>query len=354
MGRVRIAYRGREMRETYLRIMAASFPAAAVDRKRAVWDWLFDAPFATETHPGRLLTVEKDGTPVGASFLLPSRFVIDGSETSAVLPLATVVHPDHLGAGLALIKGIAEHLPGGLSIGQPNSDRLMKAHQRYGLITVAPRMLHRRLYRPGRVLARRARLPTPLAAMLDIAWRPSGWIGQRQGQSGRAARILPVDRFDAEYDQAWKRVMSSLPIAQVRNSRYLNWRYVDMPVASYRRAALRRGGRLAGYVAWRIEDGSRGRVCQIADILAYDNDRESYRLLLHAVDCDARQQRCDFAELSLAGGAALSDAVARAGFGLSKATLPLALQHDDPRMAARLSQLVPSLHFCRGDHDEDY
>ena len=46
-------------------------------------------------------------------------------------------------------------------------------------------------------------------------------------------RISRVDRFDRSVDRLWERCRPNLPLAVIRDARYLNWRYADCPDGCY-------------------------------------------------------------------------------------------------------------------------
>jgi len=93
--------------------------------------------------------------------------------------------------------------------------------------------------------------PTPEA--LRIGQRVAGYIpvrpvvslvrvlgradGGRLPWSAGLFRIEEVDRFGSEIDRLWEQVRSGLPVAIVRDARYLNWRYADCPDVRYRMLA---------------------------------------------------------------------------------------------------------------------
>ncbi len=54
----------------------------------------------------------------------------------------------------------------------------------------------------------------------------------------RDAQVVAVSRFDAEADRLWARLEPKYPMAIRRDAAYLNWRYVDNPLARYAAIAL--------------------------------------------------------------------------------------------------------------------
>jgi hypothetical protein len=72
-------------------------------------------------------------------------------------------------------------------------------------------------------------------------------------------RIEQVSRFPAGVDDLWQRCQMELPLAIIRDARYLNWRYADCPDLVYAKllAIDRWTGRVAGVAALRLGLGDR-------------------------------------------------------------------------------------------------
>ncbi|MFQ6104546.1 MAG: GNAT family N-acetyltransferase [Candidatus Glassbacteria bacterium] len=66
-------------------------------------------------------------------------------------------------------------------------------------------------------------------------------------------RIAAVDRFENGFDELWNRVSMQMGIAVVRDSAYLNWRYVENPQCNYEIYVAKdsRGG-VAGFIIFTL------------------------------------------------------------------------------------------------------
>lgn len=65
-------------------------------------------------------------------------------------------------------------------------------------------------------------------------------------------KVHQVERFDPLVDQFWERCRHELPLAIVRDARYLNWRYAGHPDVSYRLLIAARRGEVVGVAVLRI------------------------------------------------------------------------------------------------------
>jgi hypothetical protein len=54
-----------------------------------------------------------------------------------------------------------------------------------------------------------------------------------RGPIPKGVRMKRVERFDERFDDLWNRIKGDYPIMIVRDSAYLNWRYVDVPHRDY-------------------------------------------------------------------------------------------------------------------------
>jgi hypothetical protein len=110
-------------------------------------------------------------------------------------------------------------------------------------------------------------------------------------------RIEQVSRFPAAVDDLWPRCQSELPLAIIRDARYLNWRYADCPDVAYTKlvATDRWTGRVAGVAALRLGFEDR-RVALLMDWLVPGRRGQLAEALLrhcHAVAAASGQSRIE-------------------------------------------------------------
>jgi GNAT superfamily N-acetyltransferase len=98
--------------------------------------------------------------------------------------------------------------------------------------------------RPWAPLARAAlEHPTTAAASRALAWT----LLRRPSPANVTVR--EESAFGSDYDELWRSVRPALAVAQVRDARYLTWRFRESPFPFRVYAARHRNGVLAGYVA---------------------------------------------------------------------------------------------------------
>ncbi len=121
--------------------------------------------------------------------------------------------------------------------------------------------------------------PLTSAASRALAWT----LLTRPSPAGITVR--EESSFGSEYDDLWRAVRPSLPVAQVRDAAYLTWRFLENPF-QFRVFVARRGGALAGYLvtlSQRDDHLADLRRLFIADWLFAPEDSETVgRALLHA------------------------------------------------------------------------
>ncbi len=82
-------------------------------------------------------------------------------------------------------------------------------------------------------------------------------------------------RFDSQFDKLFNTVSDSSGIFGVRDSEYLNWRYIDCPLTSFNIGTLTDRDNLLGYVVFYVEDS----IAVMKDIFSV-NDRDVKTSLL--------------------------------------------------------------------------
>jgi hypothetical protein len=128
-------------------------------------------------------------------------------------------------------------------------------------------------------------LPNSVARAIDVAASlPLSLLNLRSPRLAKGESIDPVDRFTEEFDTAWKQIEQDITFAMDRRSAFLNWRYVEMPILTYKRAALRRDNVLLGYVVICIQQAHGVIVGRVTDIFAYNGAERDYALLMSWAD----------------------------------------------------------------------
>jgi hypothetical protein len=82
------------------------------------------------------------------------------------------------------------------------------------------------------------------------------------------SKVREISHFDERINEFWNTVSSDYNIIRIRDKKYLNWRYVDIPNANYIIYLAEEGGKICGYIILGCKDASGLIFGSIYDIIA--------------------------------------------------------------------------------------
>lgn len=203
--------------------------------------------------------------------VFPWRLSVGGREIRAAQAGDAMTHPSYRGRGLfsALVRAAWSELRDdnvafGFSFSNPGS---LSVYRKI-VVGRGPRagthvvLQFRRMVFPLSLRLARERFGAPamLVNGLDVAYR--AFRRHRWMPAGHLSAFT-VDRFGSEFDELWTRTSTKFGVLTVRDSRYLNWRFIDSPSGRYQVVGLRSRGALAGYVAFEIDSGGTGSIVDL-------------------------------------------------------------------------------------------
>jgi hypothetical protein len=172
-----------------------------------------------------------------------------------------------------------------------------------------------RWLRPEAVLARRLRLP-PLARLAGLGAVWNGLWEARLPPADARVQVRPVREAGPEFDALWQACAAQARASLVRDSAWVQWRYLSAPALDYVVLLAEREGTPAGYLAYRIESAAGRRVGYIADVAALPDGAALAALLRRAL-ADMRAGGAETAAGLFVPGTAAHQALRRAGFVFS-------------------------------------
>ncbi len=184
-----------------------------------VWNWRFRA---TPAGPG-IVDLSWDDVTLAAHYAVSTLgFSIAGQDWLTGLSGTTMTHPDY--RGLGLFPRLARSAYGRM------------AEQGMAMVWGFPNtMSHRGFIR-------------------DLGWRDIYEIPTfRLTLAGAGSlppptsAVVPLERFDARFDQLWQSVKDEIPVIGRRDARALTWRYTLNPLERYEILGYLQGEQLAGY-----------------------------------------------------------------------------------------------------------
>ena len=245
----------------------------AVDRLRFLWDWSRRNP-AASGDPAYWV-VREGPTLIAACPLTPVRVSVRGRRGARHLERRSLVvgERQRQGLGGALLR--AWDRGTGVAFGAGFSDATRQRLDELRWPRTVPLAC---LVKPiSRRALRRPNWPLPVNRLVSALTLPFVQFVSRL--QPLKEEVQAVRRFDTGVDQLWERVKASLALAVRRDSRYLNWRFVEPPHVRYQAAVLRRDDEVAGYVVYRHLREPQGRVTHIVDFLADPSDERAIKTL---------------------------------------------------------------------------
>ncbi len=319
----------------------------AADRLRLHWDWARRNP-ANGVEPPYWV-VREGPTVIAASQLTPVRVLVAGSEVAGTWSSDPLVVAERQRQGLggsmlrAWDRGTGVAL--GARLSAATRARLDEMRWPSGLPLPC-------LVKP---LSRRAfRIPTwPVAINRLVSAIALPLVRVVSRTQPLKEEIEVVRRFDARVDRLWERLGSRFALAVRRDSRYLNWKYVEPPHVRYTIALLRRGDDVEGYVVYRHLREPQGRVTQIVDLMADPDDERGLKTLARWVDREARMDDSDKIRCYVTH-ASFRRVLRRSGYFVVKSGIDLTVKVNAVPVPKGFYDSADGWHFTLGDGELDY
>lgn len=253
-----------------------------VAQRGRIFEWFgLGNPFLEGDPPYYLLL---DGEKViGMHGESPWRFSLGGRIVRGTMSFDDLLAMECRGRGLGkvMLAGAAEHNPvlrAALWHNEPN----LRLYAKAGWTRIEDFFSYAKVFDPTAKLRARfggaaARLIGPPASLL-LRLRES----LRRRSTAAGLRVAEIDRFDASFDELFARVAPRFDVIVVRDSAYLNWKFVDRPFGRFTLLAAHDGdGRLLGYAVFKCSGSGSDRTGTILDVLA-DPDSGAFPALIEA------------------------------------------------------------------------
>ncbi|MBK7977080.1 MAG: GNAT family N-acetyltransferase [Deltaproteobacteria bacterium] len=276
---------GREFRDNFDRLL----------------DWQYlDNPYKPEGVPCSMV-VEEDGRIVGFMGFYYSPTQVGPDVFPSCWIIGFVTDPDARGsAGPRFVRQASRSIdPVPVLLGNPGTHILrFWSWFKAGVCTTVPIMI-----RPvGLEFIAREKLPAALAGLAGASSRAAlkaagGTVDRLAIARARRRGVVleRVESFGPELDGLWRRVRRLHPNMTLRDRDYLNWRYVDCPLAPYVIFVARIDDDVVGYAASRVFDSKRMRKAVIVDLLADGDDPVITRALVARSMQQFRAERVNLA-----------------------------------------------------------
>ncbi len=245
----------------------------------AHWRWKLGS---NATPAGNVWLAVADDRPVFQYAGIAQRYSIDGHAQIGMVSVDTMTDPQFRRRGLltrVATRAYAAWGEGGARfvIGLPN-EQWGSRTAALGWVPLFPLQWFRRPLRPEAVAARRFKLPwLRHARFAGACWHR---FHQRHVPRDAALETFDVERADGAFDELWSRLRGHYAFSATRDAAWINWRFLDSPLVRYRVIAARTGGRVAGYLAYRIIESDSHVVSLLAELVTGPDDQQARERLL--------------------------------------------------------------------------
>jgi GNAT superfamily N-acetyltransferase len=210
------------------------------------WKWHYLENPDTDLEDVPLWVLKDAGRIVGQVATIPVTLKVGSGERRAIWILDFIVGENYRGQrwGRRLLDTAREHCRTMIALGINAGSTGVLNSQKWAAMGSINR--YHLLLNPGHAVKELSRLPRPLGRAVNLAYAP---LRPRAGaKAANGVSLRTVERFDADFDDLWRRAATQWPCAVVRRAEYLDWQFARQPGKRYETLGLWAGGRLAGYV----------------------------------------------------------------------------------------------------------
>ncbi|RJP25490.1 MAG: GNAT family N-acetyltransferase [Candidatus Abyssobacteria bacterium SURF_5] len=303
-------------------------------RSLECWRWKFaDTSWLREKV---IVVKEIDGKIVGQWANTVSRFKVGDEICLFTQPVDNCVDPDYWGKGIitsvyqgAFARYRELNLPVGLGFPNERYYPIIKAAIGGEDLLGLPVLFCRTNWR----LAVQER--TKCTFLSNLASSISGFLMRlrltfKSPIRKKNIRVEEVEGFDEEFDVLWQSLAPTLAICGVRDKEYLEWRYLQNPMAKFHILKCSDEQMMLGYAVLALEETQEGhRIGYIMDFFCYESERVMGALLKSALGFFVRR-KTDYVKCAMLEHSPQRKTLERYGFFSRDESKPLVYQEIDP------------------------
>jgi GNAT superfamily N-acetyltransferase len=347
-----IGRRQLEDREALEHMYREVFGAEALERSRERWKWQYEKNPHCPPEGPEIWVAKEHGQILGQYASMPVRLKVGDRMVRASWGMDVMVKPNLQGKGVGskLFQYWDEQVEASLGLGLSLAS--YRLFQKLKWKDVGPVPCYTRPLDPYSLLARRlgpvlGRMVAPLAGAAHWVVYP----GQRASRVGVRVSLLETP-FGPAFDRLWEKASTGYDFVAERKSRYLEWKYREIPYVTYEIYQAHRGDELVGYVVLRSAEKNKIKLGLVVDLFAHPEDEEAVDAL---VDLAARWGRDNrVARLqTFTFDRRLAKRYRRKGFMSLKSPMQFCLQIHSDHIDESFFRDTSRWHVTFGDSDMD-
>lgn len=258
-----------------------------IQKRKPLFKWITEKNPFLEGRPPYFLLLDNDKV-VGMHGHMPLLFTCNGQKLLGAMAHDDLISKEYRGKGLGkvMLNGTAmayRTFAGALWFNEPNYRLYVKS----GWLDVPDLHSFVKIYNPEIFLENRITnkfIRKAAAIILKIGFKLKNAV--RNPEKNKQITIKEIKRFDQSFDDLFDKTSASIGISVVRDSRYLNWRFIEKPFINYSRfAAYDLEQNLEGYMVVHAESNNNQIRGKIIDFMVLSDRSDVFNALIKA-SCD--------------------------------------------------------------------
>ena len=217
-----------------------------------------------------------DDKVVGQYIVIPMSVIANGQEVLGSVSLNTLTHSDFRGQGIFTVlakdayKKCAER---GIDFtyGFPNQNSYPGFVKKLGFEDIGHVPLLIKPLKIKELVKKKIRNTITKNIMIGLGACLSPLFKIKQSNFNDI-EVVKIHRFDNSYSQFWSEVKGKYNVMVDRSTKFMNWRYFDIPLRKYQVFVAKNKGNVMGYIITRIQEVEGINNGMIVDFLVADND----------------------------------------------------------------------------------
>lgn len=229
-----------------------------VEKDESFWRWKYFSLPAGE-HIMKVAIESKSGKVIGQVGTIPVQMALDGRKVLGTQTWDVVVLPEYQKGGpfFKLSQLVIQESGdrGALFIFGFSITKTLKLSTRFlKFKSVFPIRRLVRVLQPSHFISQKIKMPWVSFILGEISGRLMRFIYSDQIPLPEGYRLHQVSSFDERYDRLMESLAVNTKIMVYKDSKYLNWRYIDCPSHNYKVFAVESAEEIAGFTVVSIQN----------------------------------------------------------------------------------------------------